>query len=70
MGKAEAVEQFKNEVLPFVVAQYGWDDIPAQDQAWNDWTDGLCKDGEITERQYSTWSSPTPFKEPTRWIRQ
>ena len=25
---------------------------------WNDFTDFLCKDGMISERQYNTWSHP------------
>lgn len=32
------------------------DDTPALDQGWNDWTDMLCKDGEITNHQYNTWT--------------
>lgn len=30
------------------------------EQAWAAYVDGLCKDGEITQRQYDRW--PTPFK--------
>lgn len=33
-------------------------DIPKRDQAWNDFTDGLCKEGRITSKQYSTWTHP------------
>ena len=25
---------------------------------WDDFTDTLCKDGEITEGQYNRWSNP------------
>ena len=27
-------------------------------EAWNDWTDGLCKNGQITQRQYERWLMP------------
>lgn len=25
---------------------------------WNDYTDYLCKDGQITDHQYNTWTNP------------
>lgn len=61
MTKREAVEQFTREILPIVKAQYerdGRPDWPARSEAWNNWTDALCKDGTITSRQYSTWTAP------------
>lgn len=30
-------------------------DKPAKREAWNNYTDALCKDGRITTRQYETW---------------
>lgn len=33
-------------------------DVIAKQQAWNDYTDGLCKDGTITNYQYNSWSNP------------
>ncbi|MEK5036339.1 hypothetical protein MKY96_33455 [Paenibacillus sp. FSL R7-0302] len=33
-------------------------DIPARRQAWHDYTDMLCKDGQITKEQYNTWDNP------------
>jgi hypothetical protein len=44
--------------MPSVVASYGPRDKPACREAWNNWTDSLHKDGEITERQYNTWEGP------------
>jgi len=44
--------RFAEEVEPFVIAQYGEDDTIALDTAFNDWTDGLCKDGEISNEAY------------------
>ena len=33
-------------------------DKVAMRESWNNFTDGLCKDGEITESQYNNWSNP------------
>ena len=43
----ELRETFKADILPLVVEQYSADDEPAINEAWNNWTDGLQKDGEI-----------------------
>ena len=64
MTKREAEQEFRNTVLPLVVEHYEADGIrdkPARSEAWNDWTDGLCKDGQITEWQYENWQHP-------RWL--
>ena len=45
---------FNAEIAPFVIAEYGADDTCALDQAFNDWTDMLCKEGEIDESVYNT----------------
>ena len=37
---------------------YEASDKPALREAWNNFTDSLCKDGLITERQYETWANP------------
>lgn len=37
---------------------YGDKDSVAKREAWNVYTDSMCKDGLITERQYETWSNP------------
>lgn len=58
MTKREAVREFKEEVLPLVVKEFGSTDVPARDQAWNDWTDDLCKGKRITQKQYDTWTHP------------
>lgn len=28
---------------------------------WSYFTDSLCKDGRITDRQFSTWSTPFEY---------
>jgi len=51
----ELAERFDESVLPHVIAQYGADDKPAISEAFNNWSDGLCKDGEIHPEQYSQY---------------
>jgi len=58
MNKRDVLEEFKRDILPIIVQQYGKNDKPAVSQAWNDYTDMLCKDGQITQRQYDTWTNP------------
>jgi hypothetical protein len=48
-------DYFDEEVAPYVVEQYGSDEQCAIDQAFNDWSDGLCKDGMIHEKQYNEY---------------
>ena len=59
MTREEAIIQFREYVLPFVQAEHEKDGVPdwtARREAWNNWTDGLCKDGEISDWQYENWS--------------
>lgn len=58
MTKVQALRRFRRDVMPDVVARYGRHDKPACREAWNNWTDGLHRDGEITTRQYETWEGP------------
>jgi hypothetical protein len=55
----QACVQFTDHVLPSIIDQYEQDgepDWPARREAWNDWTDSLCKGGEISDWQYANWS--------------
>ena len=36
----------------------GHRDGPARRETWNNWTDSLCKDGQISDWQYMKWSHP------------
>ena len=59
MTFADACEYFTNEILPMVREHYekdGVPDWPARGEAWCNWTDSLCKDGEISDWQYANWS--------------
>jgi hypothetical protein len=58
MTKKEAVKYFRQFILPEVIKQYGRDDKIAIREEWNNWTDALCKEGTITDHQYSTWVHP------------
>lgn len=51
-------EDFEENILPYVVEQYGKDDVIAIREAWNDYTDSLCKDNEISEWAYENWDNP------------
>ena len=28
---------------------------------WSEYVDGLCKDGQITQKQYDTWETPFTY---------
>jgi hypothetical protein len=58
MTKKEAVAEFREQVLPEVIAKYGRDDKPARAEAWNNFTDDLREAGQISTRQYETWGHP------------
>ena len=61
MTFADACETFTEEILPIIQEQYEQDgvpDYPARREAWNNWTDMLCKDGEISDWQDMNWSHP------------
>lgn len=51
----DTVEDFRNNILPAVIAEYSETDTIAIDEAWSNWTDALCKDGLIHELQYESW---------------
>ena len=59
---ADACDTFITEILPMIQDQYEQDgipDIPARCEAWNNWTDSLCKDEQISDWQYMNWSHVT-----------
>ena len=65
LTKAQALSIFRQEHLPMIresekqykVGRYKIDSI-ARRMAWGDFTDMLCKDGQITQSQYNNWSNP------------
>lgn len=58
MTKDQAVKEFKENELPYIIERFGKDDKVAIRTAWNDYTDYLCKEGIITENQYTIWDNP------------
>ena len=54
-SEAKLSEVFDEDVAQNVIEQYGADDTVAMNEAFNDWTDMLCKDGVIHEVQYSEY---------------
>ena len=61
MTFAQACEIFTNELLPMIQEHHEQDgepDISARSEAWNNWTDGLCKDDQISDWQYTNWGHP------------
>lgn len=52
-SEQELSDIFDDSDIPqMVIDEYGADDIPAMSEAFNNWTDMLCKDGELHETQY------------------
>jgi len=57
--KKEVVAQFRELWADVVANDPSWrGDSIAKRTAFNDYTDGLCKDGIITTYQYENWSNP------------
>ena len=54
MTKAEAKAQFIRDYLGDIPLG----DKPAIAEAWNNYTDMLCKEGQITSKQYNEWTHP------------
>ena len=54
MTKQEAQYIFDCTIRPHIDKK----DKVALRTAWNDWTDRLQKDGEITPEQYDRWINP------------
>ena len=58
---ADACETFTTEILPMIQEAHEQDgiaDIPARCEAWNNWTDSLCTDGQISDWQANNWGHP------------
>jgi len=64
--REQAIERFKEYVLPSVIKDeldrgidgvYRIDEV-MRSEAWNDFTDALCKGHEISDWQYMNWSTP------------
>lgn len=59
MTKAEAVQQFNDLYPPKTFRRSsGYIDRPMRREAWNNFTDMLAKDRQITMKQYNEWTHP------------
>jgi hypothetical protein len=59
--KRQALAEFREVALPEVKRRYETDgrvDRVARAEAWNNYTDALCKDRRITRHQCDAWSNP------------
>lgn len=59
-SEEELSEKFDNEVMPSILEQFGEKGKPFEDEVmvneeFNNWTDMLCKDGEIHLEQYENY---------------
>ena len=57
----QACEQFTDCILPMIQEAYEQDgipDMPARREAWNNWTDSLACDGQISDWQVHNWGHP------------
>lgn len=59
--KKEVEKLFKESIMPSIRRRFEKDDKPdyiARTEGWNEFTDSLCKEGEITLKQYNNWRCP------------
>ena len=59
MTYKDAVNEFKSYHLELGVYDY-W----TIEEMWSAYIDGLCKGGEITQKQYDTWATPFEYGKP------
>ncbi len=55
----QACRMYRDIFLPVIREKYeqdGLPDWPARREAWNNWTDSLCKNNRISDWQYNNWS--------------
>jgi hypothetical protein len=58
VNKKDAEKQFK-EFYPHILKST---DKPKKALYWNEYTDSLCRDGKITEKQRCNWMYPKYLK--------
>lgn len=54
-SEQELSDLFDESIAPMVIEQYGENDQPAMDQAFNDWSDSITRDGQLHELQYQEY---------------
>lgn len=63
MTYREAVKNFKRYYRKLYIER---SDYWTAHLAWSDYVDGLNREGEITDKQASTWSTPFPYGKPLK----
>ncbi len=59
MTHGDAVVLFETQIAPMLPKRHdGTNDELALSEAWNNWTDSLCKSRQISDWQYENWSHP------------
>jgi hypothetical protein len=58
MSKAEAIAEFKREVMPEVIKRHGRKDKSSMGEAWVNYIDNLERVGYISTRQAFNWDNP------------
>jgi len=61
MSMEEMAQVFATVILPYVMREYESDgvmDIPARNEAWNNWADWLHRNGDISDEAVNDWSCP------------
>lgn len=58
MSEEAVLADFRDNVLPEVVAEYSEDDSIAKRETFNNYADALCKGGQITTWQYENIDNP------------
>ena len=54
-SEEELSEQFDEWIAPTVVEEYGEDDTIAMSEAFSNWADARCRDGDIHDEQYACY---------------
>ena len=70
----DAVRIFERDFLPSIRQTEkrnnggrAWVDGPMRREAWNNFTDFLCKDNRISDWQYENWSQPECCEKEPKW---
>lgn len=59
----QAVKNFKRIYIHLYIKRV---DYWTGQLAWATYVDELCKDGQITQKQYDTWATPFPYGKPLK----
>lgn len=65
MNKTTAIAQFKDENKA-EITNFSKGDFAALRELWNNYTDMLCRNGDITTKQYETWHHPKFISNPAK----